>query len=274
LARLRFDLSKFAMLTFGERTLLLGVLAWLLEPMWAFVVMSCASVPSTVLLVAGRVRRARVLPGPEPGAARRLAETADVVLAPALRPFAAGRFSGATALLAIGGVGLLVALAWVERLVFESVGIACALLLLAALLWLATGARHAATGQGPLAFLLPAATVAAEFAVVLSAAWFLLERGATAAPFAAFCVVLAVTLHRYDVEYEGPRLLRLGLGSDGRMLGVAAVAVVTAVWAGLPGRADDFRLVCAVLVVVLVARLVIVSSLQIRAALRLRALRG
>lgn len=273
-ARVRFDLSKIAMLTFGERTLLLGVLAWALEPMWAFVVMSGVSVPSTVLLVVGRVRRARLLPGPEPGAARRLAETADVVVGTALRPYTASRFSGVPALVALGGVGLLVALAWAGRLVLESVGTACVLLLVAALLWLLTGARHAATGQGSLAFLLPAATVAVEFAVVLSSAWFLLERGAAAAPFAAFCVVLAVTLHRYDVEYQGPRLLRLGLGSDGRMLLVALIAALAAVWPGMPASTDLFRLVCAALVVVLVARLVIVSSLQIRAALRLRSLRG
>jgi hypothetical protein len=172
------------------------------------------------------------------------------------------------------GVGLLLALAWLGHLVLESEGASCALLLVAVLLWLATGARHAATGQGPLAFLLPAATVAVEFAVVLSAAWFLLERGVATAPLAAFCVVLAVTLHRYDVEYEGPRLLRLGLGSDGRMLLVGLVAVLVALWPGLPLSTDLFRLVCAAIVAVLLARLVIVSSLQIRAALRLRSLRG
>ena len=273
-ARARFDLSKVAMLTFGERTLLLGVLAWALEPMWAFVVMSCVSVPSTALLVAGRLRRARLLPDPDPGASRRLAETTDVVVGPVLRPNAAGRFMRLPALAAFGGVGLLVALAWFTHLVLESVSAACVLLLIAALLWLVTGARHAATGQGSLAFLLPAATVAAEFAVVVSAAWFLLERGANAAPLAAFCVVLAVTLHRYDVEYEGPRLLRLGLGSDGRMVLVAVVAVLVAAWPGQPAGTDLFGLACAALVVVLVARLVIVSSLQIRAALRLRSLRG
>ena len=60
LARVRFDLSKVAMLTYGERTLLIGLLAWLLVQMWAFLVMSLVSVPSTVLLVAGRVRRATV----------------------------------------------------------------------------------------------------------------------------------------------------------------------------------------------------------------------
>jgi hypothetical protein len=273
-ARLRFDLSKVAMLTFGERTLLLGVLALVLKPMWAFVVMSCVSVPSTVLLVAGRVRRARVLPGPEPGAARRLAQTTDVVVGPVLRPFAAGRFTRAPALLAFGGVALLVGLAWFERLVLESGGVASALLLVATLLWLATGARHAATGLGPFAFLLPAATVATEFAVVLSAAWFLLGLGAGAAPFAAFCVVLAVTLHRYDVEYEGPRLLRLGLGSDGRMFLVAAVAVITAVSSGVRTGIDLFAVTCAAVVTLLVVRLLIVSSLQVRAALRLRSLRG
>jgi hypothetical protein len=87
-------------------------------------------------------------------------------------------------------------------------------------------------------------------------------------------VVLAVTLHRYDVEYEGPRLLRLGLGSDGRMLIVAAVAVVTATWTGLRTSIDLFALTCVALVSLLVARLLVVSSLQVRAALRLRSLRG
>jgi hypothetical protein len=192
------------------------------------------------------------------------------VVARGLRPRAAGPFTPGPAVVAFGGTALLLTLAWAVRLVLDSGVWAGVLLLLAALVWLLTGARHAATGLGRLAFLLPAGTAAAEFGVLLSAAWLLAPDG-SGMPFAAFCVVLTVTLHRYDLEYTGSRLAGLGLGSDGRLLVVAAAAVSTGfaldTWVGSGG----YRVACAAIVLLLVGRLVIVNAMAIRAAVRLRA---
>ena len=78
--RLRFDLRKIAMLPFGERTLLVCVLAVVSGPRLAFWGLIVLGGLSTLGMLAGRVRRTAVAPrsGPTAAAAESVALLADV----------------------------------------------------------------------------------------------------------------------------------------------------------------------------------------------------
>lgn len=291
--RLRFDLRKIAMLPFGERTLLVCVLAVVSGPRLAFWGLIVMGGLSTLGMLAGRLRRTVAAPrsGPTPAGSASVTLLADAgplgrwLRAGPLRPLAFRTVTGAV-LLAL--LPVVAALAVVVVPVFRDDRLhqttAAILLLGAAVWWTLLGAPLAVRPRGWLAWLIPAITATVEAAVVLTAT--VAVRSEVSRPLlfgaATFVLLAVVALHRYDREYAvglagsggaanrwGQVPAVLALGSEGRLLVVTVLAAIgLLVSAGVP--------VAGVWVVAdLVAASVIgASTAELRTAVRVRRARG
>jgi len=290
--RLRFDLRKIAMLPFGERTLLVCVLAVVSGPRLAFWGLIVLGGLSTLGMLAGRWRRTATAPrsGPTPATGASVALLADV--GPlgvwgrqALRRLKFRSVPGAF-LLAMLPVLAMLAVVVVPVLGDADPGVTLAAILLplAALWWTAVGAPLAVGPRGWLAWLVPAVTATAETAVVLGAT--LVVRSEVGRPnlfgAATFVLLGCVALHRYDREYAlglagsggiGSRPGRVAtafaLGHEGRLLAVAVlVSIGLLVTESVPA-------VGVWLVAALVALSVVGAGVdELRTAVRTRSARG
>jgi len=290
--RLRFDLRKIAMLPFGERTLLVCVLAVVSGPRLAFWGLIVLGGLSTLGMLVGRLRRTAVAPrsGPTAAAGGSVSLLADVgplgIRARRILRRLAFRSVPGAFLLALLPVLAALAVVVVPVLRDADPGItpAAILLMVAALWWMFVGAPLAVHPRGWLAWLIPAVTATTEAAVVLSATF--VVRSEVDRPFllgaATFVLLGCVALHRYDREYAlglagsgggGSRTGRVAgmfaLGHEGRLLVVVLLASIgLLVTASVPA-------VGVWVVVALVALSVAVASIdELRTAVRARRARG
>ncbi len=295
--RLRFDLRKIAMLPFGERTLLVCVLAVASGPRLAFWGLIVLGGASTLGMVAGRIRRTFAAPtiaapksGPTRVAAASVSLLADVgpLGSSVRRVLHRLAFRSVPGALLLGLLPVVAALAVAVAPVLgdddPSVTPAAILLPVAAVWWIVLGAPLAVRPRGWVAWLIPAVTATVEAAVVLSATF--VVRSEVSGPLllgaATFVLLACVALHRYDREYAlgltgsdgvasrpGGFSTVLALGHDARLLVVAVLASV-----GLLVSAD-IPAAGVWVVAGLVALSVIAASVdEIRTAVRVRRARG
>lgn len=247
--RFRFDVRKIAMLPFGERTLLVCVLAVISGPRLAFWGLIVLGGLSTLGMLAGRLRRTAAAPrsGPTPTAAESVSLLADVgpIGSSVRRSLQRLAFRSVPGAMLLGVLPVVAALAVVVVPVFRdadpAVAPAAILLPVAALWWTVLGAPLAVRPRGWLTWLVPALTATVEGAVVLSAT--VAVRSEVARPVligaATFVLLACVALHRYDRQYAlglagssgvasgpGRAWTTLALGHEGRLLAVAVLASI------------------------------------------------
>lgn len=287
-ARLRFDLRKIAMLPFGERTLLVCVLAVVSGPRLAFWGLIALGGLATLGMLAGRLRRTFTGPrsGPSVTAAESVSLLADVgplgsSVRTLLRRLAFRSVPGG---LLLGLLPVLAALAVVVVPVLrgQDPGVVSAAILLpaAAVWWAVLGAPLAVRPRGWLGWLVPAVTATVEGAVVLSATS--VVRSEVGRPFllgaATFVLLACVALHRYGREYalglagngdvpsrSGRASTMLAFGHEGRLLAVAVLVSIGLVVSGKVPAAGVW------IVAGLVALSVVVASVgELRTAVQVR----
>lgn len=290
--RLRFDLRKIAMLPFGERTLLVCVLAVVSGPRLAFWGLIVLGGLSTLGMFAGRLRRtfAATRSGPTSSAAEAVSLLADVgPLASAVRTWLhrlAFRSVPGALLLAVLPVVAALAVVVVPVLRNADPGVALAAILLpaAALWWAFLGAPLAVRPRGWLSWLVPAVTATVEAAVVLTATFAV--RSEANHPLllgaATFVLLACVALHRYDREYAlglagsdavtsrtGRASTMSALGHEGRLVAVAVLASI-----GLLVSAEVPAVGVWIIAGLVALSVIVASADELRAAVRVRRARG
>ncbi len=236
--RLTFDLRKFGMMTYGERTLLLCVLLVALGAQIAMVVAAALGLAAALAMVAGRIKRTARRPHPIPGVgeAAALSRLGDIgaVATTARRWLRAAAFVSVPGSLvfAFGPVLVLIAMLVAETIRDGDVWLCAVLLVAAAVWWAVLGAPLLVAPSGWMAWAVPAMTILVELASV-SAMTFAVrpDVGDPGRLGAATFVLLAVVgLHRYDNAYASAiahgslsHWNRVAIGHEGRVLAAAVL---------------------------------------------------